>query len=148
MDKTRTTDKQNAQHKTNFLTVQTARSFKDTEAHEVNKDTAHHRAQFISMHLNILFIVQRSCNLVVPWQLAGGLGLHSDDGSAREQSHTAKCSHFRNHAFANSNSNFPAVFLCMMPPGSSYCEILLTQVVSFCGIFIYIDKCFRSHSME
>lgn len=66
VDKTRTTQI-DAQCETNFPTVQPARSFKDTKAHEVNKDTAHHRAQFISMHLNILFIVQHSCNLVVPW---------------------------------------------------------------------------------
>lgn len=95
MDETRTTDKWNTQcreHTTESLTLQMARSFdKDTKTHEVNKDTTHHRAQFNSMHLNILFIALCSCNLVVPLQQAGGLGLHSEDGSAREQSHTAKC---------------------------------------------------------
>lgn len=50
-----------------------------------DRNTAHHRAQFISTHLNILFKVLRSCNR----EQAGGLVLHSGDGRAREQSHAA-----------------------------------------------------------
>lgn len=71
------------------------------------------------------------------------LGLHSEDSSAREQSHTQMwTSYFSSHAFANSNSIFPAVFLCVMPPGCCYCEMLFTKVVSFWGIYIYLDWVF------
>lgn len=59
-----------------------------------------------------------------------------------------QASYFSSHAFANSNSIFSAVLLCVMPPGPSYCEMLFTKVVSFCGIFIYLDWAFQVTQCE
>lgn len=98
---------------TNSLTVQIIRQGHQNTPSE-QTDTAHHRAQFISRHLNIPFKVLRSCNLVVPRWQTGGLGLHSEDGGARERSHAATVSKGKPATsaavvFAKSNSIFPAV---------------------------------------
>lgn len=64
---------------------------KDTETHEVNKDAAHHGAQFISMHLNILFIVLCSCNLVVPQSQADALACFQRTAVPESSLTLAKC---------------------------------------------------------
>lgn len=128
-----------------YCTVNTVDQLTRTEqnTHREQTDTAHHGAQFISRHLNILFKVRRSCNLVAPQKQAGGLGLRSEEAGARVRSHTATVKERRNQPLQQSrflpspDSILPAVSLCVTRSGSRPREMLATKVVPFCG-FIHL----------
>lgn len=105
--------------------------------------SAHRRAQFISGHLNILFKVLRSCNLVVPLQQAGGLGSLSEDGGAREQPHTTMANQpLQQPCFCQVQFNSPWSFYslwCLLVPATVKCSSPKRRHSLAC-LFIYFHR--------